>query len=213
MAVTTPTGLTIRFPAEYTFALLARLWAKDPRTDARRVLRTCEGIDSIPGMLGFLFGLIAGLSANVSVWWILVGGIGGRLIGYAITSLGLFIIPGLVSLGMLWCYLPVLAISQIAAAVVVGMSRGWGAAGIWITAVLAGVVLELLLDAVYARRTYRLTGLVLWSSDRSFINAYRLHADRLGVTRDLEVGVDEVLSSAWSDCLADYTSKCPSTAV
>lgn len=212
MAVMTPGGLKIRFPVEYVFTLIARLWMVDRRTDAWCVLRTCEGIGSIPGMLGCSAGLAAALVLRLPIWWILPAMIAGRLVGKAITMLGLFIVPGLVWLGKLWCYAGVLAINQLVAIVFVWYQRGWVVALVWIAGLALGFALELSIEAINARRLHRKCGLVLWSSEQDFVSAYRLHADRLGLTRDVTLSDSEAVSEIWRDCFVDYARSFRSSA-
>lgn len=56
MTIITPRGLKVRIPVPYAFALMARLY---PEVSPFRVLKTTEGIESIPGMLAFTFGITA----------------------------------------------------------------------------------------------------------------------------------------------------------
>ena len=52
-------------------------------------------------------------------------------------------------------------------------------------------------------------GYPLSQAEINFFNAYRLHADRLGLTRDIEVSDAEVASGGWKACLEDYAQKYP----
>ena len=54
MAIYTPRGLAINLPVSYSFALMKRL---HPTVDAFKVLKTTEGLESIPAVLTFVTGI------------------------------------------------------------------------------------------------------------------------------------------------------------
>ncbi|MEI6455439.1 MAG: hypothetical protein WCO93_04050 [bacterium] len=54
MAIFTPRGLKIRLPIEVAFTYIARLY---PKYTAFQVLKTTEGIESLPSFFGFFTGL------------------------------------------------------------------------------------------------------------------------------------------------------------
>lgn len=54
MAIYTPRGLKIRLSVDHAFTLMARLF---PDVDAFKILKTTEGLESIPATLAFITGL------------------------------------------------------------------------------------------------------------------------------------------------------------
>ena len=55
MAIYTPRGVKIRTSVPYAFGLMARL---NPKVTPFRILKTTEGIESLPGMLAFIAGMV-----------------------------------------------------------------------------------------------------------------------------------------------------------
>jgi hypothetical protein len=56
MAIYTQRGLKIRVAVPYVFGLMARL---NPKVSPFRILKTTEGIESLPVMLAFVVGIVA----------------------------------------------------------------------------------------------------------------------------------------------------------
>jgi hypothetical protein len=136
MAVMTPTGLKIRVGVEWAFALLARLWRKDPATDAFRVLKTCEAIEYIPTVAGLLAGLAATLLSRNLLWTIPVSVVVGRLAGFILTQTGMFVIIrplGLLALARVWChfcYTSIIFYVLLLAALYTTL--GWAIPALWV---------------------------------------------------------------------------------
>ncbi len=94
MAIYTPRGLEINLPLPYAFALMQRLY---PRVDAFKVLKTAEGLESIPGVLTFVSGL-ACFYLKADPYQIGLCILCGSVIGTVITLFGLMV-PGLPFMG------------------------------------------------------------------------------------------------------------------
>jgi len=96
-------------------------------------------------------------------------------------------------------------------AVVAGLlfAQGWQTAAGWIGGWIAGFIAEQIVEILFIRSNAKATGMAFTSSEINFFNAYRLHADRLGLTRDITVSHDEIASGLWEKCLDDYGTKCP----
>ncbi|HLE17147.1 MAG TPA: hypothetical protein VI728_02550 [Syntrophales bacterium] len=101
MAIYTPRGLKIRLGMNHAFALMARLY---PKVDAFKVLKTTEGLESIPGMLAFIVGVTSFYSGfdpyEIGLYTLIAS-----VAGTAITTFGIFIVPGLPKLGTLYSYI------------------------------------------------------------------------------------------------------------
>ncbi len=95
MPVFTPRGLKIRFDSPYVFSLIGRVWSKDRKRDAFRVLKTCEGVEQLDTMLAYVAGLVVGLWTSYPVWAITIAVVAGRFVGFLVVRFGIFAIPGL----------------------------------------------------------------------------------------------------------------------
>jgi hypothetical protein len=109
-------------------------------------------------------------------------------------------------LGTAWSYLNgyVLYFAAVVASYLVG---GWSALLLWLLGYPIAITLSYVLELVFAMVTRR----PVTVSETNFFNAYRVHAVRLGVTRDLNVSEDEIDGRAWKNCLADYAIKYPAS--
>lgn len=216
MSLMTPRGLKIRLELPWAFGLMGRLWRKDPNTDAFTVLKTVEAIEHIPTLLTVIVGLIVALPPNSgSLFWIVLSMLSARIVGSLLTIFGVFIV--LRPLGLLWLatvksWMP--RVVEYGLVLVAGYSlirfRGWSIIPVWLGAYFMASVIDLLIIGIWsARRWHRLTGFAFSPSELFFFHAYRLHADRLGLTRDLHVAATEAEANTWRDCLADYAEKWP----
>jgi len=213
MAIMTPTGLKIRLGVEWAFALLARLWKKDPATDAFRVLKTCEAIEYVPTVASLLAGLAVTLLCRDSLWTIPLAVVAGRLAGFILTQAGMFLIIrpfGLLVLARIWCHLPntsiILYVILLAA---LYATLGWVIPALWVAGGLAARIVLLVAEHAWIARNFRQTGEPFTPAEVNFFNAYRLHADRLGLTRNISVPDEEIGLGDWQKCLMDYAVKYP----
>ena len=60
-----------------------------------------------------------------------------------------------------------------------------------------------------AKAVFNKTGISITASERSFVHAYRLLADRFGATRSLEVTDEEMEPESWEEAFTDLTIKWP----
>jgi len=208
----TPRGLKIRIEIPMGFALMARLWNSDSNTDAFRVLKTVEGLEIIPSIVGFVVAFIALIYGHA--WWHVAAGlVAGRIFGKLLTAFGAFVIPGLVTLATLFSWISgygVLAVIGVASAWIL---KGWEYAVAWVGGLIVAYFIsnwfmEFLIMKYYADKL----GFPFSHAEINFFNAYRLHADRLGLSRSLEVSEDEIESGDWQRCLEDYAAKYPEAA-
>src|SRR5260221_13982219 len=193
MAIYTPRGLKIRLSVDQTFALMSRLY---PEVDAFHILKLTEGLEAVPTMLGLIAGLIC-FYFKVSAFQIgilvFVAGLAGELI----TTFGLFFIPGLPKLGELYSYLSGYGIWLLITIVFGFISVGWlGVAAFFIGKFLA-LGIGARLDMWNMKRIHSKTGLAPTKSEVNFFNAYRLYANKLGKSTNIDVSQDELKEENW----------------
>jgi hypothetical protein len=121
MPIYTPRGLKIRIAVPYAFGLMARL---SPTVSPFRVLKTTEGLESLPGMLAFIAGIVAFVMRLPPLHIGLAVGV-GQVLGVLINLFGVYLIPGLVPLGTLYSYFAGYGIFLVTAAVVGFLFAGW----------------------------------------------------------------------------------------
>jgi len=214
MPFMTPRGLKIRFDVPFGFTLLGRLWRHDRRHDAFRVLKTCEAIEEVPSVLALIAGLIAVLMPQSPLWAIPIAIVAGKLVGYLLTQFGMFIVLqplGLVLLARVWSYIPFwpTLIVHVPLLVWFSIAFGWLVVALWIIGYVVAFVSYWALDFRVAEWRFRQSGIPVTGSEVSFINAYRLHAAKMGVTVDVDVPDGEMSNGSWELCLADYAMKYP----
>ena len=193
MPIYTPRGLKIRLPLPYAFGLMARLQRK---VSPFRVLKTTEGIESLPGMLGHIGGIVAfAMRLSPLEIGLVVGGC--QLAGVSINLFGLYIFPGLVSLATLYSYIAGYGLFFIAASIVGLVLVGWQGVLAFLLAKFAVTLISQATDDWQMSRCHKLTGQPLTASEIHFLNAYRLHASRIGVTTDIDLSEEEMAESHW----------------
>ena len=205
MAIYTPRGLKVRIAIPYAFGLMARLY---PKVSPFRILKTTEGIESLPGMLAFGAGIIAFVSRMPPLQIGLTVG-GAQLSGVLINLFGFYIIPGLIPLSTLCSYISGWGIFLIVASVVGFIFAGWqGVLAFFIGKVIVMAISQVL-DFCQARRSYKLIGYPFTSSEVHFFNAYLLHASRLGITTDIDLKDEEMSEDHWGPVFENFALKWP----
>jgi len=205
MAIYTPKGLKIRLPLKYAFALMGRLY---PRVNPFAVLKTTEGIDSLPSLFTCVSALMTcgfKLDPLACGAIILAAGVSGILI----TMNGFFIIPGIVGASTLFSYMSGYGIYLAAMAIVAYVIIGtWGVVAVG-GALFASFILRQLIELHFAKSSLHSNGVVLTAAEVHFINAYRLHAHKLGVTTDVTMEESELSESNWVEVLEDLARNWP----
>jgi len=205
MAIYTPRGLKIRLEMNYAFALMARLY---PKVDAFKILKTTEGLESIPGMFAFLVGILSFYSGfdpyEIGLYTLIAS-----VAGIIITTFGIFIISGLPKLGTLYSYISGFGILLVVLVVYGFISVGWqGVLAFFIGKLVAGII-HLGIEFWNSRRIHSTIGYALTGSEVNFFNAYRLHASALGKSTDITVSDEELKEENWKECLEDLATKWP----
>ena len=205
MALYTPRGLKIRLPINYAFALMARLY---PKVSVFRILKTAEGIEHIPFVLAFVAVLICfyfRLNAIYLASCVFLGYTAGSLINLT----GLYVIPGLVAVGTIYSYVSGYGLFPIITGVLTFVWLGWIGPVFYFGALLPAWLLRHALEWYAVRRAFRLSGIPITASEKSFINAYRLHAVRLNHSTDVTVSDEELKEDNWSKVFIDFATKWP----
>lgn len=205
MAIYTPRGLKIRIAVPYAFGLMARL---HPKVSPFGILKTTEGIESLPGMLAFISGIVAFVMGFAPLHIGLVVG-GAQLVGVVINLFGLYGFPGLVPLGTLFSYISGYGIFHLVAGIVGFVFAGWqGVLAFFIGKLVAGLISQVL-QFRQTRRYHKLTGHPFTASEVHFFNAYRLHALRIGVTTDIDLKDDEMEENHWEPVFQTFAMEWP----
>lgn len=205
MAIYTPRGLKIRLSADIAFGLMARLY---PRIDAFKVLKTTEGIESLPTVVAFITGLYCFI-ARVEPLHTGIAAFVAYLVTAVINLRGFYFIPGLVTLGTLYSYVSRFGIILIVLGVFGFFVAGWqDVVAFFVAKFLAWGVAQVL-EFIETKRMFKLSGYPFTASEKYFFNAYRLHASELGVTTDIDVSEEEAKEETWRDVFTDLATKWP----
>lgn len=205
MQIFTPRGLKIRLDVEYGFALMKRLY---PKVDAFKVLKTTEVLELFPSAAIFIATLIA-FAIGLNPVSIAIVAFSSYIVAFLLTFFGLFIIPGLPTLGTAYSYMSGFGVAFVILALVGYFTSGlYGVIAFFIGRISAGIVCYIL-DFISAKQAFNKTGLMLWSSEKNFLNAYRLHADKLGISNNMTVSSIEMQEENWMDCFEDLARKYP----
>jgi hypothetical protein len=204
----TPRGLKIRLEIPHGFTLIERLRERDPSTDAFRVLKTVEGLETIPKFSTFAFGIVA-LLVVPNYWYVLGALVLGSLAGKLLTMFGVFVPPlVLICTGLSW--ITGFGLFMLLGLAIAWIVRGWPFAVSWFGGVVAGYVArEFIVEPMRMKYYKNRVDYPLTSSEVNFINAYRFHANRLGVTMGVYVAEEEIESGNWIESLKDYATKYP----
>lgn len=199
MAIFTPRGLKIRLGADYTFALMARLY---PKISAFKILKTAEGLQSIPSLLTFIIGITA-FYLHLDSLQIVLCTIAASILGTMITIFGVFIIPALPTLSTLYSHVCGFGIFLTIIVSYGMLSVGWKGTLAFLLGQLTGWIINEGIDLWHSKRIYSKTQTPFTLSEINFLNAYRLHADKIGITRDLSVSEQELKEENWDQCFND----------
>lgn len=205
MAIFTPRGLKIRLPFDYAFALIARLY---PKVDAFKVLKTTEGLESIPLLITVIAGLVC-FYLRLPLLEIGLYVFVASIVGFLIMSFGLYVIPGIDRLGTFYSYISGFGIFLIILTVYGFFTVGWQSVIVFFIAKFLAGIVKFSIEGIIDKRFTKKTGVVVTTSERNFFNAYRLHASRLGKSIDITVTDEELKEENWKPVLIDLARKWP----
>jgi hypothetical protein len=204
MAIFTPTGLKIRLPVAYAFALIGRL---HPRVTAFKMLKTAEGIQLLPSVY---FSIAVLLCLILDVRPLHIGLIGAGIYGINswIRNSPVFM-PGEIAVGTLYSYISFWGIPFILLVALAFCTGGWKASLAVVLGRGIGELLALQGDMLHARKMTKQIGRPLMSSEMSFLFAYQIHASRLGATTDIGVTDEETDEHHWQPAFYELAAKWP----
>ena len=193
MAIYTPRGLKIRIGVPYAFGIMTRLY---PKVTPFKILKTTEGIESIPGMLAFIAGLIA-FSIHLPPIQIALFVAAAQIVGALINAFRLFAIPGLIGLGTLFSYISGFGIYLTVVIIIGFVLGGWQAVAAFFAGKIISAIVNQVIEFWQTSRYRRLAGHPLTVTEVNFFNAYRLYASRIGVTTDIDLRDEEMQEEHW----------------
>jgi len=205
MAIYTPRGLKIRLPVPFAFALMSRL---HPRVSAFEILKTTEGLEELPAALSFVAALVCAFVRS-SPQQLFLSVLASCLVALLINQLGLYIFPGLVALGTTYSYFSGWGLLLILIAIATFLTVGWLGVVAFAAAKISGWLISQVLEWSFTRRTFAGLGHPLTFSERHFLNAYRLHAAKLGITTDISLKLEEEDEAHWRPALDRLASEWP----
>lgn len=210
-AIFTPRGLHVRLPTHVAFGLMAQL---RPQVRPAEVLATTEAIEFTPTAVSKLLALVGFLLQFPPVW-IGVVTVLGRIVPNLLALAGLARAgDGWTAIGRLYRPLAGYGLSLLAVAVVGALLAGPLAAVAFLAGTLVAGLINMLVDTLLLRRPDPRFRQPLSSTERFFLAALRLHAERSGQSLDLaRVPVTaEEDAAAWRAALQDYAAEHPERA-
>jgi hypothetical protein len=201
----TPRGLKIRLRTDEAFTYIGRL---HPKFSAFQVLKTVDGIELIPSTFGFITGLYLFHNDYLLKDIALYVGI-ATLVGGLITTFGLYVIPFLVRFITGLSYLNSFGIFTIAIIVVGLLTVGWKGTLFYFIGKYTASLSTYFIDLWQTKMAYKKISVALTASERNFYNSYRLHAFRIGITKNLELEDGEIESGKWRLPLMELELKWP----
>ncbi|MCC6795750.1 MAG: hypothetical protein IT366_11590 [Candidatus Hydrogenedentes bacterium] len=214
MAIYTPTGLKIRLPVPYAFALMSQL---EQRVTPFRLLMTTEGIELVPNMLRLATALMCfhfqQSFAATFLWCVLA-----TIVGMLLNVIGAHRVPGLVRASTIYSFVNVWEICTVAAVLLGSIVAGWQVAAAYCLSCAAGWVLgfleEYVEEGLLAAHVPRVIGIPLVGAERSFINAYRYHATRTGLRNLIHENDASIINEGnWKDTLVRFDASWPQVAM
>jgi len=207
-------GKYLQMDPSWVFGLIARLHRVDAKTGAVRVLRTYQAVEEVESVTSILAGLAVALWPGRPLWGIPAAIVAGELAGLALLRLHLLPVircTGLFALAHALAYVPPIPL-HLAIMLALLVAYGWAASLLWLAGYVGSVLGNSAIEFALTRRRYQRTGLRITASGEYFLQAYRLHAKRLGVTVDPTLSEEEVGSDEAAKCYKEFVDKCPEAA-
>jgi hypothetical protein len=207
MALFTPRGLKVRIATPYAFALMARVY---PRIDAFRVLQLTEEVENLPKLAGFIAGVVV-FALRLPPLQIVVVVFIAVAVFRLVHLFGLFIPPLTLFLPLSRIYSVVSGYGVLLVALLVFgfFTVGWRGVLAFLVARACCDLLFGVIEFAWSRRAHRMIGFPFTASERSFFHAFRLAANRLGVSTDLHVPDEQLHRSHWEHVFSDLAVKWP----
>lgn len=207
-AIFTPRGLHVRLPTHVAFALMGQL---RPKVRPSEVLATTEAIELTPTAASKLLAII-GFLLHLSPAAIAVATALGRVVPNLLALAGLAHHPWWTALGRLYRPLAGHGLTLVLVAAAGALVAGPLAAVGFLVGTLVGGLINMLVDFLLMRRPDPRLRQPLSSTERFFLQALRLHAERSGQPLDLEHVPVTGEDGPWRAALADYAHEHPKRA-
>ena len=205
MSIYTPRGLKIRLPIDYAFALIARLY---PKVTAFEVLQLTETLENLPSAL-FFIGSIVSLIFSLPFHQIFLVSFIAYTLGTLMNYLGFYSVP----LSLFWSKVYGLLTGYgifLLAIVICGLVfSSWQAILVVAFSRFMASILSWVLNIYRSRKVLKASGIVLTLSEQHFINAYRLMAQKHGVTMDIDIQPEETEEEFWMPSLEHLADSWP----
>ncbi len=205
MAIYTPRGLKIRIAVPYAFGLIARLY---PKVSAFKVLKTTEGIESLTSIATFIAAIICFIMKIDPLQIAVVISI-TYIVSVLLNTFGLFVIPGQVAIGTLYSYISGYGLLLIGIVIIGYLSTGWKGVLAYFVGTFIGWIVARAIELIETKRYFKLTGFAFTASERCFINAYRLHAAKHGITTNINLSEEEEKEENWRPAFEDLETQWP----
>lgn len=213
MAFMTQHGLKLRLDIPFTFSLIYRIYEKNNKIGAYKVLRSCEGIYNIPNILAFFFGIYVTFVSTATEYHILFAYLLGAILGYLLHIIGIFqLIPGLYSLSkFVGYYLYGYGLLLIAAVIISLIIKGWLFALFWLFAFSIKFILFQIIEYFLTKFYFNHPsfGFVMSFPEMSFFRAYQHYAVKYELNIDPYVPDKEIETGNWKIVLDDFIKKYP----
>lgn len=207
MALFTPRGLKVRLAKPYAFALMARVF---PKADAFRVLQLTEEVENLPALAGFVAGVVA-FSMRLPPIQICIVVFAAVFVFRLIHLFGLFVPPFtfLLPVSRIYSFVTGYGVLLIGLLVFGYFAAGWQGVLAFVVARVSCGFIVWPIEMWWMRRVHQQVGFPFTASERSFFHAFRLLANRFGVSTDLNVSDQELAPARWEHVLVDLALKWP----
>ncbi len=192
-------------PVDYAFSLMARLY---PDVDAYKVLKTTEGLASMPALMTFIFGLLCFIM-QLSLLKIGLAVFIFSVMGYIDALFLLNIVPGLYRLATFYSYISGFGIMLVILSIIGFLRVGFLGVLVFLGSIIVSRIVIEIIDSIHSNKVHKNTGIVVTGSEMNFLNAYRFEAKKLKRTTSIDVSEDEKMSDKWILVLEDLQKKWP----
>lgn len=175
MAIYTPRGLKIRMKVEQAFGFIGRLY---PDVTAWQVLKTTEGIASLPAAFGFITAIIILLLEQPSPIIFIIKVVLASTAGLLFELIGIFPFR-IYKVGEYYSYLAGYGVYLTIIFVLSFFVFGWMGPVLFMIAKTAAMLIEMIADPLHENYFKKRTGgMSLTLAEIAFLNAYLIYARR-----------------------------------
>jgi hypothetical protein len=179
-----------------------------PKVTPFRVLKTTEGIESLPGMLAFIAGIFA-FALRLAPLEIGAAVAAAQIIGKLINLVGFYVVPGLITISTFFSYVSGWGIFLIISVVAGLIFVGWQGSVAYLLGWLSAGIVNLFLDSWGGARFSKLAGHPFSMAELHFFSAYRIHATQLGITTDIDLAEVELEEENWGPTFREFEEQWP----